>query len=53
MKTVGFSGGDGGKMKGMNNVDIIIPAEHVCRIQEGHCAVGHIICDVVENIMYE
>ncbi len=49
IKTIGFLGGEGGKAKGMNDVDIIIPSDHVCRIQEGHVTVAHILCDLVEK----
>ena len=53
IKTVALLGAGGGKIKGMSDVDIIIPSDHVCRIQEAHNAIGHIICDLVERMMFE
>ncbi len=52
MKTVGFLGGNGGKIKSLVDVQILIPSFNVQRIQEGHITVGHIICELVENELY-
>ena len=53
MTTIGMLGGDGGKLKGLCNVEIIIPAITTNRIQEGHQLVGHILCELVEQILFE
>ena len=53
VRTISLSGAGGGKVKGISDVDIIIPGDHVCRIQEGHSVVGHILCDTVESMMFE
>ena len=53
VRTISFLGAGGGKVKGICDVDIIIPGNHVCRIQEGHSVVGHILCDTVESMMFE
>ena len=53
IKTVALLGAGGGKIKGMSDVDIIIPSDHVCRIQEAHNTIGHIICDLVERMVFE
>jgi D-sedoheptulose 7-phosphate isomerase len=52
MKIIGFLGGNGGKIKSLADVPIIIPSFNVQRIQEGHITVGHIICELVENELY-
>ena len=52
MKIIGFLGGNGGKIKSLADVQIIIPSFNVQRIQEGHITVGHIICELVENELY-
>lgn len=52
MKIIGFLGGNGGKIKSLVDVQIIIPSFNVQRIQEGHITVGHIICELVENELY-
>ena len=53
VRTISLLGAGGGKAKGISDVDIIIPGDHVCRIQEGHSVVGHILCDTVESMMFE
>ncbi len=52
MKVIGFLGGNGGKIKPLVDVQIIIPSNNVQRIQEAHITVGHIICELVENELY-
>src|SRR4030095_1285750 len=52
IKTIAFLGGTGGKMKGMADVEIIIPSSNTQRIQEGHITIGHIICESVERELY-
>ena len=52
MKTIGFLGGNGGKLKSLVDLPIIIPSSNVQRIQEGHITVAHIICEIIEEEMY-
>lgn len=52
VKTLAFLGGTGGKMKGMADVEVIIPSSNTQRIQEGHITIGHIICESVERELY-
>jgi D-sedoheptulose 7-phosphate isomerase len=49
---IGFLGKDGGSMKAMVDISIIIPSNDTQRIQEGHITVAHIICGIVENEMF-
>src|SRR4030065_930855 len=44
MKVIGFLGGNGGRLKGVVDLPIVIPSSNVQRIQEGHITVAHIIC---------
>ncbi|GAB4142317.1 MAG: D-sedoheptulose 7-phosphate isomerase [Ignavibacteriales bacterium] len=53
MKSIGFLGGSGGKLKSMVDLAIVIPSSSVQRIQEGHITVGHIICELVERDLFE
>ncbi len=46
--TIGFTGGDGGRLAELADVSLVAPAEEVSRIQECHILIGHIICDWVE-----
>ncbi|MFQ6676012.1 MAG: SIS domain-containing protein [Fidelibacterota bacterium] len=49
IKTVVFTGEDGGRLKEHGDIVIQIPSADTQRIQEGHIAAGHIICDLVEQ----
>jgi D-sedoheptulose 7-phosphate isomerase len=52
MKTIGFIGKDGGPMKALADVPIIVPSDDTQRIQEAQITIGHIICALVEREMY-
>ncbi len=52
MKVIGFLGGNGGKLKDLVDVSIIIPSPNTQRIQEGHITIAHIICELVERGLY-
>ncbi|PJZ64146.1 D-sedoheptulose 7-phosphate isomerase [Leptospira wolffii] len=53
MKTISFLGGDGGKMKGLADLDIIIPKKETARIQESHILIGHILCSIIEQELFQ
>lgn len=53
MKIVALLGRDGGKLKDMADISIIVPAEETSRIQEGHILIYHIICDLVEKKLFK
>lgn len=50
-KTIAFLGRDGGKIKDIADVSIIVPSEVTARIQEAHIMIGHIICELVEEVL--
>ena len=52
MITVGFTGATGGQMKELSNHLINIPSTDTPRIQESHILVGHIICQLVEEQIF-
>lgn len=52
MRVIGFLGGNGGKLKELVDLPIVIPSSNVQRIQEGHITVAHIICELVEDELY-
>ncbi|MGA1846199.1 D-sedoheptulose-7-phosphate isomerase [Deferribacter abyssi] len=52
IKTIGFSGKDGGMMKGLCDLFLVIDSDNTPRIQEMHIAAGHIICELVDEIMF-
>ncbi|MEW5842960.1 MAG: D-sedoheptulose 7-phosphate isomerase [Bacteroidota bacterium] len=52
MFVIGFLGGNGGKIKPLVDLPIIMPSSNIQRIQEGHITVAHIICELVETALY-
>ena len=51
LKTVAFTGGDGGELAKLADVSFIVPSSVTARVQEAHITVGHIICELVEQIL--
>lgn len=49
--TVGLTGSAGGAMKALCDTCICVPSDETPRIQEMHIAVGHAICEIVEQIL--
>ncbi|MGE0269074.1 MAG: D-sedoheptulose 7-phosphate isomerase [Candidatus Omnitrophota bacterium] len=49
LKTIVLTGCDGGQLKGMTDVNIIVPSNSTARIQESHMCIYHTICELVEN----
>ena len=52
MKTVGFTGKNGGAMKDICDIMICTPSDDTPRVQEVHILVGHIICQLIEQEMF-
>lgn len=48
-KTIGLTGGNGGKLAGMADLVLIVPSDNTPRIQEAHITIGHIVCELVEK----
>ena len=53
MITVGLTGEGGGKMKGLCKYMVNVPSSDTPRIQEAHIMIGHIICQMVEEGIFE
>lgn len=50
--TIGLAGESGGKMKELCDICLCMPSKITPKIQEGHGCVGHIICALVEKIIF-
>lgn len=48
LKTVGFTGGDGGELVGLVDGLLIVPSDVTSRIQEMHLTIGHMLCGALE-----
>jgi D-sedoheptulose 7-phosphate isomerase len=51
--TIGFAGGDGGRMKTCGQVDhcLVVPTQSIHRVQETHVAAYHILWDLVHTLL--
>lgn len=52
MITIALTGASGGKLKENADYLINIPSDDTPRIQESHITIGHIICQLVEEIYF-
>jgi len=53
MITVGMTGMDGGKLKSLVDYCLCVTADHTARIQEAHILIGHILCEIVEEELFD
>jgi D-sedoheptulose 7-phosphate isomerase len=52
IRTVGFTGRSGGKMKDLVDMALCVPSDRTAPIQECHTAMGHIIVAIAEKMMF-
>jgi D-sedoheptulose 7-phosphate isomerase len=50
--TVGLTGKDGGRMRESCRESIVVPSDATERIQEGHITIIHLLCELVERILF-
>lgn len=50
--TIGLLGKDGGAVKDLVDLPIVVPSASTSRIQEVHITIGHILCELVEQSLY-
>ena len=51
--TVGLTGGNGGKILGLADMSLVVKSDATARIQEAHILVCHIICELVDYILFQ
>lgn len=49
LKTIGLSGRDGGALAKCVEIAITVACPNTARVQECHIAIGHLLCELVEN----
>jgi D-sedoheptulose 7-phosphate isomerase len=49
IKIITLSDKDGGEMKNLGDVNIVIPSNDTPRIQEMHIMTGHMICALIDD----
>ena len=52
VKTIALTGSGGGLMKNYSDILIDVPSSDTPRIQESHILIGHIMCQLVEEILF-
>lgn len=53
LSTIGLTGNRGGPMKDLCDFLLEVPSASTPKIQEGHLILGHILCGLVENALFE
>ena len=52
LKTLALSGGDGGPVAAAADLAITVPSRNTPRIQEVHITIGHVLCDLVDFLLF-
>ncbi|MBI5324303.1 MAG: D-sedoheptulose 7-phosphate isomerase [Ignavibacteriae bacterium] len=50
--TIGLLGCSGGKIRNECEYSVVVPSDITARIQECHIMIGHIWCEIIEEILY-
>lgn len=53
INSIGLLGNDGGQIKNLVDLAIVVPSSNTARIQEAHITIGHIICEEVEKKLFK
>ncbi len=53
LRTIAFTGAKGGKLAAKVNHAFSVPSNNTPRIQETHITLGHVLCQMVEEILFE
>jgi D-sedoheptulose 7-phosphate isomerase len=53
LKTIVFTGAKGEKIGSKATFSFIVPSDNTPRIQEAHITLGHVLCLMVEEILFE
>jgi D-sedoheptulose 7-phosphate isomerase len=49
LQTIGLAGKDGGELAKCVHIPITVACSNTARVQECHIAIGHLLCELVEN----
>ncbi|MFA5074266.1 MAG: D-sedoheptulose 7-phosphate isomerase [Nitrospirota bacterium] len=52
MKTIAFTGSNGGKMASLAEYTFLVPTKVTARVQETHITLGHAICQMVDEELF-
>ena len=51
--TAGLTGGTGGQLESLVNLVLVVKSKATARIQEAHIFAGHLICQLVDYILFQ
>jgi D-sedoheptulose 7-phosphate isomerase len=51
--TVAFAGGDGGRLRSLADLALVVKSNSTPRIQEAHITAGHITCQLVDYVLFQ
>jgi D-sedoheptulose 7-phosphate isomerase len=51
--TAAFTGGDGGRVRSLVDMALVVKSNTTARIQEAHSLAGHVICQLVDYILFQ
>ena len=51
--SVGLTGGEGGQLTRLVDLPLVVKSNVTARIQEAHILVGHIICELVDYLLFQ
>jgi D-sedoheptulose 7-phosphate isomerase len=51
--TVGLTGGKGGRLASLADIPLVVRSDLTPRIQETHILVGHLICELVDYVLFQ
>jgi D-sedoheptulose 7-phosphate isomerase len=52
LATLGLSGGDGGPVAAASELALTVPSRNTPRVQEVHITIGHVLCDLVDYLLF-
>ncbi|MFH1756740.1 MAG: D-sedoheptulose 7-phosphate isomerase [Pseudomonadota bacterium] len=53
LKTISLTGGDGGDLAKLTDLALVVDAAITPRIQEVHITIGHVICEMVDRMLFQ
>lgn len=53
IRSIAFLGRDGGRCRGLADVELLVPAQTTARIQEAHQLLYHTLCEALDPILAE
>ena len=53
LKTVGLAGRDGGELAKLVDIALVVDSQIVPRIQEVHITIGHVLCEMVDRMLFQ